>query len=159
MYIADLILRRDRVAETVRELIAQYQPDVVVLTAMSFQFATARKIASLIKGLNKNIKIVLGGYHATVMYAKAMRLTHLIISSAEKVKKPLEICWMQLKVNRNGKTFQDYLIGVTVVFYTIHQGRWKILKFCNFHAERRPVYVNLSCYQPGDCGTYACNTS
>ena len=59
VYIADLILRRDRVAETVRELIAQYQPDVVGLTAMSFQFATARKIASLIKGLNRNIKIVL----------------------------------------------------------------------------------------------------
>lgn len=68
VYIADLILRRDRVAETVRELISKYQPDVVGLTAMSFQFATARKIASLIKGLNKNIKIVLGVYHATVMY-------------------------------------------------------------------------------------------
>ena len=68
VYIADLILRRDRVTETVKELIAQYKPDVVGLTAMSFQFATARRIASIIKSLNKNIKIVLGGYHATVMY-------------------------------------------------------------------------------------------
>lgn len=68
VYIADLILRRDRVAETVKELIAKYRPDIVGLTAMSFQFATARRIASLIKGLNKNIKIVLGGYHATLMY-------------------------------------------------------------------------------------------
>lgn len=68
VYIADLILRRDRVAETVKELVARYRPDVVGLTAMSFQFATARRIASLIKSLNKDIKIVLGGYHATLMY-------------------------------------------------------------------------------------------
>ncbi len=68
VYIADLILRRDQVAETVKELISKHQPDVVGLTAMSFQFATTQKIATLIKGINKNIKIVLGGYHATLMY-------------------------------------------------------------------------------------------
>ena len=56
VYIADLILRRDRVAETVKELIAKYQPDVVGLTAMSFQFATARKIACLIKVSTKVLK-------------------------------------------------------------------------------------------------------
>jgi hypothetical protein len=42
VYVADLILRRI-VAETVKELITEYQPDVVGLTAMSFQFATARE--------------------------------------------------------------------------------------------------------------------
>ncbi|MDE1889722.1 MAG: cobalamin-dependent protein [Planctomycetota bacterium] len=68
VYIADLILRRDQIAETVKELISKYQPDMVGLTAMSFQFATAQRIATLIKGINKNIKIVLGGYHATLMY-------------------------------------------------------------------------------------------
>ncbi|TVM02802.1 MAG: B12-binding domain-containing radical SAM protein [Candidatus Brocadia sp. WS118] len=68
VYIADLILRRERITETVKELIAKYCPNVVGLTAMSFQFATARRIASLIKNLNKDIKIVLGGYHATLMY-------------------------------------------------------------------------------------------
>lgn len=68
VYIADLILRRDRIVETVKELVATYRPDVVGLTAMSFQFATARRIASLIKSLNKDIRTVLGGYHATLMY-------------------------------------------------------------------------------------------
>lgn len=68
VYIADLVLRREHIAETVRELIMKYQPDIVGLTAMSFQFATARRIASLIKSLNKDVKIVLGGYHATLMY-------------------------------------------------------------------------------------------
>ncbi len=73
VYLADLILRREQITETVRELIAQYRPDVVGLTAMSFQFATARRIASLIKSLNNNIKIVLGGYHVTLLYDELAR--------------------------------------------------------------------------------------
>src|SRR5574337_1143027 len=68
VYIADLVLRRNNISETINELLIKYRPDVVGLTAMSFQFATAKKIGSLIKGLDKNIKIVLGGYHATLMY-------------------------------------------------------------------------------------------
>ncbi|MFO0792997.1 MAG: radical SAM protein [Candidatus Brocadiaceae bacterium] len=73
VYLADLILRREQITETVKELITQYRPDVVGLTAMSFQFATARRIASLIKSLNNNIKIVLGGYHVTLMYDELAR--------------------------------------------------------------------------------------
>ena len=63
VFLADLALRRERIPETVRELMVKYRPDVVGLTAMSFQFATARRIASLIKTLNinKDIKTVLGG--------------------------------------------------------------------------------------------------
>ena len=68
VYVADLILQRDRITETIKELILKYRPDVVGLTAMSFQFATARRIASLINSINRDIKIVLGGYHATLMY-------------------------------------------------------------------------------------------
>ncbi|MBW7899600.1 Ribosomal protein S12 methylthiotransferase RimO [Candidatus Brocadiaceae bacterium B188] len=68
VFIADLILRREHITETVKDLIAKYRPDVVGLTAMSFQFSTARRIASLIKNLNKDIKIILGGYHVTLMY-------------------------------------------------------------------------------------------
>ena len=35
---------------------------------MTFQFNTAQKIASFIKNLSSNIKIAIGGYHATLMY-------------------------------------------------------------------------------------------
>ncbi|HHT9111540.1 MAG TPA: B12-binding domain-containing radical SAM protein [Candidatus Brocadiaceae bacterium] len=73
VYLADLILRREQITDTVKELIKQYRPDVVGLTAMSFQFATARRIARLIKSLDKNIKIVLGGYHVTLMYDELAR--------------------------------------------------------------------------------------
>src|SRR5574337_1260201 len=71
-----------------------------------------------------------------------MTENHLIISSAERVKKPLLTCWMQSKGNRNGKTFQDSLIDVTVVFYTINQGLWKTLIPCSSSA-----------------GTHACGTA
>src|SRR4030067_1741586 len=63
VYVADLILRRDRITETVKELISRYRPDVVGLTAMSFQFATARRIAGLIKAMKTESQNGLGGYH------------------------------------------------------------------------------------------------
>ncbi|MGR3310006.1 MAG: B12-binding domain-containing radical SAM protein [Candidatus Brocadiales bacterium] len=66
--IADLILKRDKLKAIVPELIHTYNPDVVGLGAMSFQFETAKRIASLIKTTNKQVKTILGGYHATLMY-------------------------------------------------------------------------------------------
>ncbi len=68
VYIADLILKRDKIKDVVPELIHTYNPDVVGLGAMSFQFETAKRIASLIKTANKRVKTILGGYHATLMY-------------------------------------------------------------------------------------------
>ncbi len=112
VYVADLILRRDRVAETVKELIAEYRPDVVGLTAMSFQFATARRIASLIKSLNKDIKIVLGGYHATLMYDE-------ICKSEESdpfdflVRGEGDICFNELLGAINGKRAIEGVLGIS----------------------------------------------
>ncbi len=68
VHIADLILKRDNIKDIVSELIHTYNPDVVGLSAMSFQFETAKKIAALIKTINNHVKTILGGYHATVMY-------------------------------------------------------------------------------------------
>lgn len=67
-FIADLILKRDNVEEAVIGLLEKYQPSVVGLTAMSFQFSSAKKVAEIIKNKNRNILTVLGGYHATVLY-------------------------------------------------------------------------------------------
>ncbi|MCF6155717.1 MAG: radical SAM protein [Candidatus Brocadia sp.] len=112
VYIADLILRRDRVNETVRELIAKYRPDIVGLTAMSFQFATARRIASLIKGLNNNIKIVLGGYHATLMYDE-------ICKSEESdpfdflIRGEGDLCFHELVEAINGERAIEGICGVS----------------------------------------------
>lgn len=66
--LADLVLKRDRLKDTILDLLKDYEPDVIGLSAMSFQFATAKKIARLIKDASKDFKTVLGGYHTTLMY-------------------------------------------------------------------------------------------
>lgn len=112
VFVADLILRRERVSETVKELMAQYRPDVVGLTAMSFQFATARKIAGLIKGMNKDIQIILGGYHATLMYDE-------IGKSAESdpfdflVRGEGDLCFNELLQAVSGKRSMENILGVS----------------------------------------------
>lgn len=66
--IGDLIMRREGVKQTIQGLMEDYKPEVVGLSAMSFQFATARRIATLIKKIKKETITILGGYHATLLY-------------------------------------------------------------------------------------------
>ena len=68
VFLADLVLKRDTLLPSIKKAIEDYQPHVVGLSAMTFQFNTARKIAAFIKSLHGDIKIALGGYHATLMY-------------------------------------------------------------------------------------------
>jgi len=66
-FVADLILQRERVAEAVREVLAEYRPQLAALSAMTFQFPTAKRVAEIIKETDPEVKTVLGGYHATLM--------------------------------------------------------------------------------------------
>ncbi len=59
---ADLILRQDRVRETVEQLVRERQPDVVGLSVMTFQRKTAFRIVELIRALRPEVQIVCGGY-------------------------------------------------------------------------------------------------
>ncbi|MFQ5862342.1 MAG: B12-binding domain-containing radical SAM protein [Candidatus Brocadiales bacterium] len=67
VYVGDLCTSRDNVPGAVRDAIERYKPHLVGLSSMTFQYSTAKKIARLIKGINKDIKLALGGYHATLM--------------------------------------------------------------------------------------------
>ncbi len=60
--VADLILVQSRVIATVERLVRELQPDVVGLSVMTFQRATAFRIARLIRSLKPTIRIVAGGY-------------------------------------------------------------------------------------------------
>jgi radical SAM superfamily enzyme YgiQ (UPF0313 family) len=60
--VADLILAHGRVRSTVERLVREFAPDVVGLSVMTFQRATALRIASLIRGLRPDSRIVVGGY-------------------------------------------------------------------------------------------------
>ncbi|MDP6381497.1 MAG: cobalamin-dependent protein, partial [Phycisphaerae bacterium] len=67
VWLADLIHVRDMVRPSVLELLKTYEPQVVGLSAMSFQYDTALQIAKLIRQTDSSIKMLLGGYHATLM--------------------------------------------------------------------------------------------
>ena len=60
--IADLILAQHAVRSTVERLIRDLTPDIVGLSVMTFQRATARRIISLIRSLSPATVIVVGGY-------------------------------------------------------------------------------------------------
>jgi anaerobic magnesium-protoporphyrin IX monomethyl ester cyclase len=60
--IADLILVQGRVGPTIARLMDELRPDVVGLSIMTFQRATAMKVAALVHRLSPDTKIVAGGY-------------------------------------------------------------------------------------------------
>ena len=64
--VADLILVPKQVRETVTELVHTTRPDVVGLSAMTFQRKTALKIAALVRSLKPDVRIVVGGYDASL---------------------------------------------------------------------------------------------
>ncbi len=66
--IADLVLKRKNVRQALEEALQKTEPDLVGLSAMTFQYKTASKIAAFIKKQYPAIKVALGGYHATLMY-------------------------------------------------------------------------------------------
>jgi radical SAM superfamily enzyme YgiQ (UPF0313 family) len=60
--IADLILVQSSVRATVARLVADLQPDVVGLSVMTFQRATALALAACIRELRPATRVVVGGY-------------------------------------------------------------------------------------------------
>ncbi|MEW6368274.1 MAG: radical SAM protein [Acidobacteriota bacterium] len=62
----DLVIRPYGVRNTVKRAVEELRPHVVGLTAMSFQYRMASRIARLVKSIDSSIITVLGGYHATL---------------------------------------------------------------------------------------------
>jgi anaerobic magnesium-protoporphyrin IX monomethyl ester cyclase len=60
--VADLVLAQSDVAGTVARLVREIEPDLVGLSIMTFQRATAFRIARLIRRLRPAARIVAGGY-------------------------------------------------------------------------------------------------
>jgi radical SAM superfamily enzyme YgiQ (UPF0313 family) len=60
--IADLILAQSSVQATVTRLMHELRPELVGLSVMTFQRSTARRIISLVKSINPDAKVVVGGY-------------------------------------------------------------------------------------------------
>ena len=60
--VADLILVQDRVRPAVCQLVRDLKPDIVGLSIMTFQRATAKKIIELVRSLRPEARIAVGGY-------------------------------------------------------------------------------------------------
>lgn len=60
--VADLILAQRCVRQTVERLMSQYEPDLVGLSVMTFQRATAFRIIQFVRSLKPSVLIAVGGY-------------------------------------------------------------------------------------------------
>jgi anaerobic magnesium-protoporphyrin IX monomethyl ester cyclase len=60
--VADLILVQGQVRETVRRLVRELEPHVVGLSIMTFQRRTATRIIDLVRAMQPEVQIVVGGY-------------------------------------------------------------------------------------------------
>jgi radical SAM superfamily enzyme YgiQ (UPF0313 family) len=60
--VADLVLAQSAVRQTVEQLVKDSEPDVVGLSVMTFQRATARRLIGLIRSMRPEAFVVVGGY-------------------------------------------------------------------------------------------------
>ena len=68
VFLIDLVRKRRSIKKYLSKVLPEIVPDLVGLSAMAWQYDTCTKIAHLIKELLPEVKIVIGGYHATLMY-------------------------------------------------------------------------------------------
>ncbi len=63
----DLILFKPHFETALRQALADLRPQVVGLSAMTFQFDTLLRVARFIRAFDPTIKLVAGGYHVSLM--------------------------------------------------------------------------------------------
>jgi anaerobic magnesium-protoporphyrin IX monomethyl ester cyclase len=66
--VLDLAFHNRGITQLLRRTLDDLQPDVIGLSAMSFQYASACRVARICREKAPRAKIVLGGYHSTLMY-------------------------------------------------------------------------------------------
>lgn len=67
VYLIDLIRKRRSIRRYLTRTLTRIRPDLVGMSAMAWQYDTCLKLARLIKTILPGVKIVIGGYHATLM--------------------------------------------------------------------------------------------
>lgn len=66
--ILDLGLHQKQITKIIENELSANPPDIVGLSAMSFQYDSARRIAGICKNRKNPPVIILGGYHATLLH-------------------------------------------------------------------------------------------
>src|SRR5450631_461153 len=67
--IVDLVLVHKHIRSWLKELLAEFRPELIGVSSMSFQYDSAREVMSICRASVPTAKIVLGGYHASLAYA------------------------------------------------------------------------------------------
>ncbi len=65
--VLDLVVRKPHIGKALEEVLTGFRPQLVGLSAMTFQFHTMLKVADLVKRFDPGLKIVAGGYHPSLM--------------------------------------------------------------------------------------------
>jgi len=68
VYLVDLVRKRRSIKKYLTRVVKKIKVDVIGLSAMAWQYDTCIRIARLLKELVPDARIVIGGYHATLMY-------------------------------------------------------------------------------------------
>ena len=68
VYLIDLIRKRGSIRKYLNRVVERIKPDLIGLSAMAWQYDTCIRIAHLLKEIRPEVRIVLGGYHATLMH-------------------------------------------------------------------------------------------
>jgi hypothetical protein len=63
----DLVLHKPRIRRILEEVLAGFRPQLVGLSAMTFQFDTLTRLARFLRGWDPGMKLAAGGYHPTLM--------------------------------------------------------------------------------------------
>jgi radical SAM superfamily enzyme YgiQ (UPF0313 family) len=66
--VLDLVAFRRTITKTLVTQLDDFQPQLVGLSAMTFQYHTAVKVAAVIKGWDPEVTVVLGGYHGSLCH-------------------------------------------------------------------------------------------
>lgn len=68
--VADLVLLRTRIRPWLEDLLSRFQPEIVGISSMSFQYDSAVTVMSICRRIVPQAKIVIGGYHATLSHSE-----------------------------------------------------------------------------------------
>ena len=132
--IADLILAQSAVAETVERLVRERLPDVVGLSVMTFQRATALRIARLVRSLRPAARIVAGGYDPSLApeaYEPSADIDFLVRGEGEET-----FCELVRALEREAGGRAARFDSIAGLSYRIERGLG-VARFS--HAAPRPV--------------------
>ena len=66
--IVDLAFHNRNMTGLIRQIMHEFRPEIVGLSAMSFQYDSARRVSEICRAVDSNVIMVLGGYHASLLF-------------------------------------------------------------------------------------------